>query len=65
MESPKKKRATYQDVLDAPEHKIAEIIDGELRLSPRPVDRQRPLLRRSIPRSAFLSAAGEAGPAVG
>lgn len=32
----KKKRATYQDVLDAPPHKVAEIINGELRLSPRP-----------------------------
>lgn len=32
----KKKRATYQDVLDAPEHMVAEIINGELRLSPRP-----------------------------
>jgi len=32
----KKKRATYQDVLDAPEHLVAEIIGGELRLSPRP-----------------------------
>ena len=31
-----KKRATYQDVLDAPEYKVAEIIGGELRLSPRP-----------------------------
>jgi len=31
-----KRRATYQDVLDAPEHVIAEIIDGDLRLSPRP-----------------------------
>jgi len=31
-----KKRATYQDVLDAPEHLVAEIIGGELRLSPRP-----------------------------
>ncbi|MDB4962336.1 MAG: hypothetical protein JWP01_2335 [Myxococcales bacterium] len=30
------RRATYQDVLDAPEHQIAEIIDGELILSPRP-----------------------------
>lgn len=25
-----KRRATYQDVIDAPEHRIAEIIDGEL-----------------------------------
>src|SRR5206468_2749646 len=32
----KKRRATYQDVLDAPEHKVAELIDGDLRLSPRP-----------------------------
>lgn len=30
------RRATYQDVLDAPEHLVAEIIDGELVLSPRP-----------------------------
>ena len=36
MEPPKKKRATYQDVLDAPETKIAEILNGELFLSPRP-----------------------------
>ncbi|MBA2544097.1 MAG: Uma2 family endonuclease [Deltaproteobacteria bacterium] len=34
--APKKKPATYQDVLDAPEHLNAEIIDGDLRLSPRP-----------------------------
>jgi Uma2 family endonuclease len=33
---PAKKRATYQDVIDAPEHMIAEIISGELWLSPRP-----------------------------
>jgi Uma2 family endonuclease len=31
-----KRRATYQDVLDAPPHLIAEIIGGELQLSPRP-----------------------------
>ena len=30
------KRATYEDVLAAPENKIAEILDGELVLSPRP-----------------------------
>ena len=28
--------ATYQDVLDAPEHMVAELIDGALHLSPRP-----------------------------
>lgn len=31
-----KKPATYQDVLDAPEYQVAEIIAGQLRLSPRP-----------------------------
>ena len=30
------KRATYEDVLNAPEDKVAEILDGELFLSPRP-----------------------------
>ena len=30
------KRATYEDVLNAPEHQVAEILDGELFLSPRP-----------------------------
>jgi Uma2 family endonuclease len=31
-----KRRATYQDVLDAPAHLVAEIMAGELVLSPRP-----------------------------
>lgn len=31
-----KRKATYQDVLDAPEDCVAEILDGELLLSPRP-----------------------------
>jgi Uma2 family endonuclease len=31
-----RRRATYQDVLDAPPSMIAEIIDGELHLQPRP-----------------------------
>ena len=33
------KRATYADVLNAPENKVAEILDGELVLSPRPTPR--------------------------
>lgn len=33
---PSEKRAGYEDVLNAPEHKVAEVIDGELYLSPRP-----------------------------
>jgi Uma2 family endonuclease len=31
-----RRRATYQDVIDAPEYMVAEIIDGELFTSPRP-----------------------------
>ena len=49
----KKKPATYQDVLDAPEHKVAEIIAGELHLSPGP----------GAPHTAVASAIGyELGP---
>jgi Uma2 family endonuclease len=33
---PSMPRATYEDVLNAPENKVAEILDGELVLSPRP-----------------------------
>jgi len=36
MAEPSRRRATYQDVLDAPADKIAEVLNGELRLSPRP-----------------------------
>ena len=35
-ESEAMRRATYDDVLNAPENKVAEILDGELFLSPRP-----------------------------
>ena len=31
--------ATYQDVLDAPPHKVAEIVEGTLHMSPRPAYR--------------------------
>src|ERR1043166_7736343 len=31
-----KRKATYQDILDAPEHMVAEVVSGELHLSPRP-----------------------------
>jgi len=33
------KRATYEDVLNAPENKVAEILDGKLFASPRPAIR--------------------------
>ena len=32
-------RATYQDVLDAPPNKVAEIIDGTLHMNPRPASK--------------------------
>ncbi|MDF3064677.1 MAG: uncharacterized protein K0R38_278 [Polyangiaceae bacterium] len=44
-----RRKATYQDVLDAPEHLVAELIDGELHLSPRPAK----------PHAAATSALGE------
>jgi Uma2 family endonuclease len=34
-----RKVATYEDVLAAPPHKVAEIVDGDLILSPRPASR--------------------------
>lgn len=36
MADPAKKRATYDDVLAAPPHKVAEVIHGVLHVSPRP-----------------------------
>jgi Uma2 family endonuclease len=36
MSNPTRRRATYQDVLDAPRHKVAEIIHGDLYLFSRP-----------------------------
>lgn len=36
MGLPATRQASYQDVLNAPPHLIAEIIDGELQLQPRP-----------------------------
>lgn len=36
MSQPAPKPATYQDILDAPEHLVAELIEGELYTQPRP-----------------------------
>jgi Uma2 family endonuclease len=47
------KRATYEDVLNAPENKVAEILDGELFLSPRPAP------RHAVAHSRLLAALGE------
>lgn len=53
MSQPAKKPASYADVLAAPEGVIAEVIDGELRLHPRP----------AFPHAAVASALGyELGP---
>jgi Uma2 family endonuclease len=46
------KRATYEDVLNAPENKVAEILDGELFLSPRPNP------RHAVAHSRLLSLLG-------
>jgi len=44
-----RRRATYDDVLQAPPHQVAEIVDGELSLQPRP----------PIPHAMAKSALGE------
>jgi Uma2 family endonuclease len=49
MADPARRRATYDDVLAAPPHVVAEIIDGELHLHPRPAK----------PHAAAASALGE------
>jgi Uma2 family endonuclease len=49
MGEPAPRRATYEDVLNSPEHLVAEIIDGVLYHSPRP----------AMPHAAAASAVGE------
>jgi Uma2 family endonuclease len=49
MADPARKRATYEDVLRAPLHQVAEIIAGELYLHPRP----------AAPHAVAASALGE------
>lgn len=39
MGEPALERATYEDVLNAPEHMIAQLLAGELHLQPRPASR--------------------------
>ena len=39
MGDPLRRRATYQDVLDAPPNRVAELIDGTLHTYPRPAPR--------------------------
>src|ERR1019366_7714743 len=47
--NPARRPATYEDVLRAPPHMVAEVIDGELYLQPRP----------AMPHAAAASALGE------
>ena len=54
------RRATYQDVLDAPAHRVAEIVDGALHLSPRPAPLQAPTAVGCTVRSLLPSAEPEA-----
>jgi Uma2 family endonuclease len=49
MADPAKRRATYADILDAPRYMVAEIIEGKLKLNPRPAK----------PHAAAASALGE------
>jgi Uma2 family endonuclease len=49
MPEPARRLATYEDVLAAPEHMVAEILTGELHLHPRP----------ATPHTAAASALGE------
>lgn len=53
-----RKRATYQDVLDAPEHVVAEVIDGNLYLFPRPRFRH---ARNATVLGTFLTSAFDLG----
>lgn len=39
MASPVKRRASYDDLLQVPPHRVGEIVDGDLHVSPRPASR--------------------------
>lgn len=56
------KRATYEDVLNAPENKVAEILDGELVLSPRPAPRHAVVHSRLLGELAGPFDRGRGGP---
>jgi Uma2 family endonuclease len=58
MSQPARRRATYEDVLKAPEHMRAEVIDGELHLQPRPKRRH---LRAASALGVFLGSAFDFG----
>ena len=58
MADPARKRATYADVLGAPEHMVAQVLDGELHLHPGPARRH---LRAASALGGHLYGAFDAG----
>ncbi len=59
---PSPPRATYQDVLDAPLHMVAEVVDGKLYTHPRPAPRHAVASSRLGTRINHLFDLGEGGP---
>lgn len=62
MSNAARRRATYQDVLDAPPNKIAEIIKGELHLSSRPRYKHSSVARALVALLTFPFDFGIGGP---
>lgn len=58
----KSPRATYQDVLNAPPHKVAEIVDGKLYTNPRPASPHALAYSRLGSRISTAFDFGESGP---
>ena len=54
--------ASYQDVLDAPPHKVAEVIAGTLHLSPRPASRHARARTGLVARIGLPYSYGDGGP---
>jgi Uma2 family endonuclease len=59
---PAKRTATYEDLLQVPEHLVAELIDGELYTSPRPASRHARAAGAIYSRLSRLFDEGDDGP---